>query len=457
MRPGRLRAALLLALLGLGVPGAPAAGKKTPRKAAPKSAPPRTSASGKAASKKPTRKASGRKAQARKPAKPVKPGEITPGVAVVEYPAALEGVFARLEALEKGQGEAGVVRILHFGDSHVASDHLTGRLRSLLHQRFGDAGPGFLMPARPWRGYPHAGLVQHIGRKWPAFSLRSKEADGLFGLAGAAVTIPEGETYQVTGPFTGFRVQTLGPGVEAPLITVADPAGAPLPLALASRTEAVPGERQLQSFSQTGLGAAGPLELSVALPGSTRLLGVELLSGRPGIQYDELGLDGAALFDLEKWDPDLCRLLLAGARPDLIVLAYGANDLGRPDMGWDAYRARAEALVRRLKAESGASVLLVAPTDMAARRRRSAAPLAQRAKAICEALRQVALDTGSAFWDARSAMGGPGSILAWRKAHLAQRDLVHFTPAGYQRLGDLLFGSLMEGYQAFRGSRAGAP
>lgn len=452
MRAARLRAALLLAVLALGTAPAPAAGRKAPKKSAPGKAAPRKTVPGKAA-----RKSAGRKAQARRSAKPAKPGEITPGVAAIEHPAALEGVFARLEALEKGEGEAGVVRVLHFGDSHVAGDHLTGRLRTLLHQRFGDAGPGLLMPARPWRGYPHAGLVQHIGRRWPSFSLRSKEADGLFGLAGAAVAIPEGETYQVTGSFSSFRVQTLGPGLETPAIAVTDPAGAPVPLALASRTEAAPGENALQSFTQTGLSAPGPLELSVALPGSTRLLGVELLSGRPGIQYDELGLDGAALFDLEKWDPALCRLLLAGAKPDLIVLAYGANDLGRPDTGWDAYRTRAEALVRRLKSESGAPVLLVAPTDMAARRRRAAGTLAQRAKAITDVLRQVAQETGSAFWDAREAMGGPGSILKWRKANLAQRDLVHFTPAGYQRLGDLFFRSLMDVYQTFRETKVGAP
>ena len=48
---------------------------------------------------------------------------------------------------------------LFYGASHVASDTYTGRLRRLFQARFGDAGHGFVLPAKPWRYYRHRDVV----------------------------------------------------------------------------------------------------------------------------------------------------------------------------------------------------------------------------------------------------------------------------------------------------------
>ena len=53
-------------------------------------------------------------------------------------------VLARTE-----QGE-GLVRIVHFGDSVVTGDLITGEARARLQQTFGDGGPGWIFLQRPW-------------------------------------------------------------------------------------------------------------------------------------------------------------------------------------------------------------------------------------------------------------------------------------------------------------------
>ena len=45
-------------------------------------------------------------------------------------------------------------------------------------------------------------------------------------------------------------------------------------------------------------------------------------------------------------------------------------------------------------------------------------------------------------------MGGEGAILRWRRSGLAQRDLVHLTGSGYQRLGDQLAEALLKRYDS---------
>jgi lysophospholipase L1-like esterase len=353
-----------------------------------------------------------------------------------------------------------VVRVMQFGDSHTAADFWTGRLRQRLQARFGDAGPGFLMSGRPWRGYHHDGVQLVSGVQWPGESLRSREATGWVGLAGAAVEPPAGEPLRVQARFAELRIHLLGGSGALPQASLA-----PLAPAAGDAQDAAPAVSMAVRFEAGFLGGEclrihglkaepGPQlqEAAITLPEGARLLGLELLSGATGVVYDELGLNGAELTDLERWNPDLRKALLAQARPDLLVLAYGTNEAGRRNLDPADYVARVRALLAGLKADSGACILVVGPLDRLARRARQRAAVEAGATQVSSLLRQAARDAGCAYWDARAAMGGPGAILKWRKAGLAQRDLVHLTGPGYQKLGDLLADEVMKAYEARPGA-----
>ncbi|HWQ09743.1 MAG TPA: GDSL-type esterase/lipase family protein, partial [Holophaga sp.] len=371
--------------------------------------------------------------------------------------AALAPFFDELRQLQAGTG-TGPVRVLHFGDSHTAADMWTGRIRERLQARFGDGGPGLVLPGGPWRGYPHAGMKFLTGRKWEALSVRSPLCDGWVGLTGACIVPPGGETFWLRAAFADFRLQTLEEAPqEAPACLLGSdasavpdgatvPASGPRPLSLQVGAEAPLADGRLLRIR--GPEAPLPLasrELGLALSPNVRVLGIELLSGRPGIVYDELGLNGAELLDLERWTPRIRQALLADARAGLLVLAYGTNEAGHASLDPQEYQTRAIALLDELRRESGAPILLVGPPDRSARAKRSRVGLAAQESAIIRALKSAAQETGCAFWDMRQAMGGPGTMLKWRRAGLAQPDLVHLTGPGYQRLADLLVDALLDG------------
>ncbi|MBP1625946.1 MAG: hypothetical protein H6Q00_421 [Holophagaceae bacterium] len=334
-----------------------------------------------------------------------------------------------LEALEHTPAIRSV-RILQFGDSHTAADYWTGRMRQRLQARFGDGGPGLILPGRPWRGYHHEGVNLQEGLHWPADSLRSKACEGWVGLTGAAIQPPaEGGTFTLVAAYQEARIQVLGPGKPVVLGATIEPI-----------LEQPVGERVLQVFKAPGYGLE---TLAFQLPQGSSLLGVDLRSGRPGLVYDELGLNGAEFLDLERWRPELRRSLLAQLQPDLLVLAYGTNDMGRTDISPEDYQERARGLMAVLKQESGACVLVVGPLDRMGRNRRQLPRLREGARWVTKALRSAALASGCAFWDARQAMGGEGSLLGWKRRGLAQKDLVHLTGPGYEKLGDLLVEALL--------------
>lgn len=393
-------------------------------------------------------------------AKP-KPAAKPPAPILILNPDALRPFLDGLAALEAAPDKR-VVRVLHFGDSHTSADYWTGRIRRRLQGRFGDAGPGLVLPGKPWRGYPREGVRILSGRNWPAQSLRSTDSDGWVGLPGAAITGVEGEAFHLRAAFASYSIQVLAaPGfslqgaVTAPAEETELTSGLPEPLPafsdLAKHTEEALSDRALQVFgsSQSDEGkapAARVQDLVFPLPTGATLLGVELRSGRSGVLYDELGLNGASLLDLEKWNPQLRRALLAQAEPDLIVLAYGTNDASLGATVQD-YQVRMKSLLRNLRMESKAPILVIGPLDRFGNRRRARPGLKAGAVRVIGDMKQACLAEGCAFWDARAAMGGYGSIRQWRRTGLAQRDLVHLTGRGYERLGDLICDQLLAQYE----------
>jgi len=386
-------------------------------------------------------------------ATPKKPRRLAPVQtegAPIETPSVLAPFFASLDALTEAKGESATpVRICVFGDSHTAADFFTGRLRASLQARFGDAGPGLILPARPWRGYPHEGLEQDFGRRWPTTSLRGAEPNPWVGLAGATLEIPEEESLGLRGAFGSFALHVWGSDGLEPRVSPSEPVAEMPPgidaLALKEMFRLDAGGGRLRILQPD---APGPWnELFLSLPAGLRLLGVDLRSGRSGVLVDELGINGAECFDLERWDPALRKALLAQARPSLLVLAYGTNDLGRKDLDGQAYRERAANLFRTLGRESGAPILVLGPLDRMGRRRRGQ-NFKAASRTVIAALRGASAEAGCAFWNAKAAMGGDGAILRWRKKRLAQRDLVHLTMPGYQKLADLLLKALEDARKA---------
>jgi hypothetical protein len=88
--------------------------------------------------------------------------------------------LARTEAAER----PGITRIIHYGDSHVAADLLTGELRRKFQMGFGDAGPGFISGSRPWP----RGVTGTASEGWETRGVRiSGEPDRRSGLGGVSV------------------------------------------------------------------------------------------------------------------------------------------------------------------------------------------------------------------------------------------------------------------------------
>lgn len=386
--------------------------------------------------------------------------ESLPGLpAVLENPASLAPFFDRLEALERG--EVKQVRVLWLGDSHVAADLLSGHARRRLQARFGDAGAGLVMPGNPWRYFHHDRARSRGDGGFETTGLAPDVVDPLVGLWGVALTPRAEGSASALASFAEAEVAALAPSGEGCLSVSVDGVtafggdvgeavdGTSTPCARVDG--AILHSGAVVAFVGTVDAGDVPRTLAVrdACGGAVRILGVDLRSGRRGILVDSVGINGAEIGWLGRPDRELRRVLLERLDPALVVVSFGTNDMGRPDLVPEEYESAAADLLRGLREDApDAAVLVAGPLDRESRSKRVSRLLSVNESAVIRALRSAALASGAAFVDQRALMGGDGSIRAWARRGLAARDLVHLSRGGYGRVADRLVDGLLRAYAA---------
>ncbi len=358
---------------------------------------------------------------------------------------AMAHFYAALSRAERGEATA---RILHYGDSHVAADLLTGALRRDLQRCFGDGGAGFVLAGKPYSYYARPGVTMQASGGWRADGLSDSSliADGRFGLAGIGFTAADvGESFKVTAPSSRFEVYLLKqPGGGAVTIFL-DGIARVRDLSLAApRSEAA----YVRVSATTE--ALHTIEVKITKPGAARALGVDVERDEAGVIYDALGINGARMLRMLEWDWRILSSNLRRSDPDLIILAYGSNEAGDADLNTEEYGERLSALLAQLgEAVPDASLLVIAPPDRAVKVGNRWQTIS-RLPALVDAQRRAAMKAGAAFFDLFRAMGGGGSIARWAAMHepLAQHDHVHLTATGYRLVAGWLYEALMRGWRA---------
>jgi lysophospholipase L1-like esterase len=314
------------------------------------------------------------------------------------------------------QAKATPVRILQFGDSHLALPGVQRLFRGVFQAQCGDGGPGFGLP---WVR-PQTGLRAQVSSGWHRPSRQMPGA-----VAGLQDTwleaVRTGEAASVEGAFSHVRIHFQGlPGggsakilVDGRLLEEVALQADPPELKVFERS--LPGSRRLEVVT-TGSGPVRLLGLSLEEPAGA----VHSVMAFNGLQASWLLTIPESLFAAQ----------VKAEAPDLVILAFGTNEANDRLFDAELYRRDLESLMTRFElAAPAAALVLVGPPD--ARLPRS---LPGALEAVIEVQRAVSAHHGAYFWDQRAAMGGAGSIAAWNQSGLANRDLVHFTQAGYQRL-----------------------
>lgn len=360
----------------------------------------------------------------------------------------LQRFYAALHATER-RDDGAITRILHYGDSPTTADLITADVRALFQKEFGDAGHGFVLIAKPWAWYGHRG-VSVKGSGWKIEPANTAELrDGQYGLGAVSFRGGPGANSRIAlndNGHTAVEVAWLSQPDGGSFQVLAD--GQPLGTVDTASPSATP------SF-QTFPVPAGFKEVAISqVTGRVRLYGMRLLKDQPGVEYDSMGVNGAAITILarnvgeEHWAEQLRHV-----KPHLVVINYGTNESVYAKYVDTAFELELVRAVKRVRnAVPEAAILIMSPMDRGQRMPSGEIGTVPPLSRLVALEQRVAAEHKCAFFNTFEAMGGPGTMGRWYLAEprMVGADLIHPMPSGAKIVGNLLYKSLQDGYRKYK-------
>jgi lysophospholipase L1-like esterase len=380
-------------------------------------------------------------------------------VAIQDFGCAMDHFYAALLDTEEKQPGA-ITRICHFGDSPISGDLISGAARTLLQNRFGDSGHGFIFIAKPWDFYYHEGIHME-GKGWKVSSpVLPGGGGGSFGLGGASFTASSPAAY------SHIRTTAKGEGSAVSRYNIfyrAQPHGGSFnayvdkdPARDFSTSSDTRGSVMVTINVKDG---GHTLKITPQGDGPVTLYGVALERDEPGVVYDTLGLLGGTVHHLTFFHDDWIQDL-QNRKPDLVILNFGTNESNYGYLPYAEYIHSYTLVIRRIRtALPDASILIMAPMDRGARDDDGDIVTIPSIPILVAAQESIARADGVAFFNTFAAMGGMGTMARWYddQPRLVTGDFTHPSYTGAAQLGSLLVNALLKGYEDYKKNLGGTP
>ncbi len=380
----------------------------------------------------------------------------------IEYPA---GDYSILMPFFKKLDNSGKkrVRILHYGDSQIEGDRITGYLRNKFQRQFGGSGHG-LLSAIP--GSAESASIRHTASKnWINHSIYYKRD-----------TILPHRKFGILGNFSRFTSYKHDTLLQDSTLHIAKIEFAKSNMAYASINnftqcrifyghsnslftvkgfvndsliwfENVVATQQTQqiswSFKKT------PRRFRIEFEGlrSPDVYGIAL-DAPTGIAVDNLPYRGSSGTEFTRLDYTQLKQMEGFLKTGLIIYEFGVNVVPHQVKGYTYYENAITRQIKYLKAVfPNTPVLIIGLSDMS-QRKGSYYKSYPNIEKIIKAQRNAARNTNSAFWDLYTAMGGKNSMPSWVFAEpsLARKDFTHFNRKGGHIVAQMLYNALMQEY-----------
>lgn len=347
------------------------------------------------------------------------------------------------QLITKGDGQ---IKILQIGDSHIQADYFSGQMRENLQSfALGIKGSrGFVFPYNVAQtNNPENYKVKYTG-KWEHSRNITEKSNCELGIAGISVTTSDtNSSIKIILNNHNYSHQDFNK------IRIYHSIGDSVFNIKLFEDELIDGVINRLGFSEFSTDNHFDtldiiLQKTDSLQKQFTLYGIELNNDDPGIIYSAVGINGAETSSFLK-----CNLLenqLQILDPKWIIISLGTNDAYGTGFDSNVFEINLSKLIERIqKALPEVFILLTTPPD-SYRRKRYPNPNMAKAK---EVINRIAAAKNCAVWNLYDIMGGFTSMKKWLNAGLAAGDRIHFSRAGYNLQGDLLFNAFLNAYDDF--------
>ena len=339
------------------------------------------------------------------------------------------------------------LRIMHYGDSQIECDRISGILRQEFQDEFGGSGVGLIPALQTVPTYTTGQTISGDPEQFMAFGPADLRGGNNFYGPMAKRTEVWGSTISISA--RGGKDYSHSCSFNKVTILTKD--AADLNLMVKGDTIDLDSANVGEMYFYTARLDGRVSSATVRVNGHASILGIQL-DGTRGVNVDNLPMRGCS-------GPELMNISRASMSPffarenvGLVLLQYGGNSV--PYLSKTkllGYKDRIKNMIgmfRQMAPE--AKIIFVGPSDMANVDSTGAVSTYTVLPEVVRTLKEAANESGAAFWNMYDVMGGKGSMAKWVNSGLAGSDYVHFTPAGAKKMAHMLYETLQFYYKFYR-------
>ena len=419
-------------------------------------------------------------------------------------PEAIKKFYGKLYQLE--QKKDCKLRAVHIGDSHIQADMFTGKMRSLLQDKFGNGGLGFSFPYNLAKTNGNYFIKYTSNATFESYRNIYKDSTQPVGLSGIALytktkdfVIQVGvrdkkfsfNTVKLVQPKKGvFNLATASKEIviesSVPKTIVHKIKSGESISGIATKyNTTIDGIKKANGFRSNNIIAGNTLKIRTKQTEPSKISPTEFISlplvddlvsqnyysqepieniyvvsnesdsifalnglilekSDPGIVYSAIGVNGAKACDYNRF-PMFFNQLKA-LESDLVVISLGTNE-SFDKKTTVVYFEELQLMIQNIKAVNpSVEILLTTPPPSFFGRKYPNTFVADYTKKLIE----TAVENKVAIWDMFQALGGLFAVNDNYKKGLMSKDKVHYSRSGYDLQGQLFFDALMTSYEQFK-------
>lgn len=366
------------------------------------------------------------------------------------------GLYSFYKKLSKVNELKQPLRIMHFGDSQLEGDRISGVIRENLQTLFGGCGVGFLPISETNTGRLSVLKEENGWERYQVFGKGRKGKHSRYGFLGYYYTVGEDSVSKNRAEIElrknsryfkkaqDFEQMSLlyGKSKEKVGYELKTDTG------LISRGNLAASKHVKRRIWQMNGFSTGKISLSLEAINSPDIYGISL-DCKKGVAVDNIALRGSSGTEFTKMDKDYLTQQLKSLNVGLIIFQFGLNVVPAELKSYKYYEHRIYKQLRLLKEIlPGVSILVISVTDACKNEEESFANINK----VRDAQKRAARRANCAFWDLYEVMGGELSMPSWVNADpsLAEKDFKHFNSRGAKVIGNKLFNAIISDYNDFK-------
>jgi lysophospholipase L1-like esterase len=347
------------------------------------------------------------------------------------------------ESLIKIKKKSGKTRIAYFGDSMIEGDLITQDFRTLMQNKFGGNGVGYMPITSIVAGFRTS--IHHSFGEFFTYNLTQENSNkfplGISGYSFVPKIIEQNNTASWV-KYAAVNHSHLNTFEEISILF--GKSNGENNVTINQTKHELNGERSVNIITQKFEPPVSSVNLNFYCPLPPTLFGC-LLESSNGVIVDNFSFRGNSGLGINKTTDEVLQQTHQILNYDLIILEYGLNALSPKVTDFSWYQTGMDNTLKKIKrCFPNSSILIISVGDKSYSTNEGyqtdpSVPL------MVESQKQLAQKNKIAFWSLYDAIGGEGTMVKWVQCDtpLANKDYTHLNFRGAKKVGKLLFEKLM--------------